>query len=508
MPMLNVTIDDASPLITYDGAWNQSFSDESYAGGYMSTFTQHATATFEFWGTGVQVNGSKNNNHGNYTVSLNKKPHPQDGYLPYPDEEWNTSLFTVHNLTEGLWTLEISNDGWDTLDIDSITWWCNLGQPNDTNLSLAATTVPGTDDAFTWSGSWAKKSPNDVGPTGAPGQRKRLWYLRSSHHSGEAVAIYGMAGPGYSRYTVQPSDQPEQDFDASRNAFSSQVLLYFGHGFEPGANNTITLINNGPGLFQVDHAVVHNALSSSTTISPIGISPGSVPPTGTPTIPTDTDSARHGLSAGIITAIITTSVVFLMLLAALILLLQRNKTLWYRLQRGYKVQSQFDVGSPPNGFVTPLPYSSPPLMRHHKTPSRPDPDNTLDPESQPLNRAATSLSAASTLVAEVGSRGNRPWSLKSLHLASRWGPNTPTSASTPSMRHSGLKPLSLSLTPSQQLFRSPSTRHLLQEESQYDPDAAAAPENTREQSVEDVLQHPIRRNEPSISMYHWQSRLP
>ncbi|KAJ7249563.1 hypothetical protein B0H12DRAFT_697428 [Mycena haematopus] len=142
-----------------------------------------------------------------------------------------------------------------------------------------------------------------------------------------------------------------------------------------------------------------------------------------------------------------------------------------------------------------------------------------DYEAQPLNRAITTDSrlTASTLVAEVGSGSHRPFSLKALRLASRWGPGSPSSSQphlsrTDSMRYSAsTRRLTLS-PPTRHLSRSPSTRHLLQEESQYyDPHAAAMAglEEVPEDSVEEVLRHPIRRTEPSISTYqHWQATLP
>jgi hypothetical protein len=73
---------------------------------------------------------------------------------------------------------------------------------------------------------------------------------------GDAVAIYGTAGPGHSRYSVLPPGRSPQQFDAARGIPSSQVLMYFGDHFGPG-NHTVTLVNDGPGLFQIDYAVVH-----------------------------------------------------------------------------------------------------------------------------------------------------------------------------------------------------------------------------------------------------------
>jgi len=467
------------------------------------------------------VNGSKNDDHGGYTVYLDDFPYPLNGSAPYPGKKapiFNSNDLEVP-LVEGPHTLTISNDEWLTLEIDSITWSCDVGGRKDTNSSLQTTTVDDTESAFSWfpHESW------DTNPSNLTMFSQKTGHSTSQANasvnytfSGDAVAIYGTVGPGHSRYSVWPPDRPAQEFDAVRDTFSPQVLLYFGDRFGPG-NHTVTLINEAPELFQVDYAVVHTVNAPLISVVPSSLGP--VPSiTGTPIISSDPDPPIHsGLSAGVIVAIIFAALLLVFLIAALLFLLQRNKTLWHRLQGGYKVQSQFDMGTPPNGSVTPLPfYAAQPPMRSKANLQR---DNDDDFEAQPLNRAFTMEShlTASTLVADAGSNttrvGGQPFSLKALRLASRWGPGTPASSQTdfsrpPSMRHSAsLRPLTLS--PTRHLSRSPSVRHLLQEESQYyDPYAAAVAglEEVPEDSIEEVLRHPIRRNEPSY--HHWQTSLP
>jgi len=499
--MMNSTIDDASPMIQYlpDGAWTQNGSIEAYDDGYSLTTRQNASATFQFWGTWVMVKGSKNTFHGGYNVSLDGFSYNFTGSVPYPGE-WQVPLFTSARLEEGHHTLIVSNNEWQTLDIDSITWSCDVGGSNSTNSSLQNTMVDDTDAAFSWfpSGSWSTNPPNITTFSQETGHSSSQPNASVNYtFSGNAVSIYGTVGPGHSRYSVWPPHKPSQQFDASRDIFSSQVLLYFGDNFGPG-DHTVTLVNGGSGLFQVDYAVVHTALASSNTSS-------------SPFIPDpDPPTIHKALSSGVIVTIVFTALLFVFLIAALLFLLQRNKTLWHRVERGYKVQSQFDIGTPPNGSVVPLPFSAPQMrskanLQHH------DDD---DLETRPLNRAVTTDShlTASTLVAEVGS--TRPFGLKTLQLASRWGSGTPSSSQThlsrtQSMRYSAsTRRLTLS-PPTRHLSRSPSTRHLLQEESQYyDPHAAAVAglEEVPEDSIDSVLRHPIRRNEPSYEP--WQSGLP
>ncbi|KAJ7860455.1 hypothetical protein B0H14DRAFT_2576663 [Mycena olivaceomarginata] len=466
MPAMNNTMDDASPLIKYlpEGAWTQNFSAEAHANTYTWTDRQDASATFQFWGTSITVKGLRNEWHGGYTVSLNGENFPMNGSMPYPGE-WKATIFAADNLPPGQYTLVISNDGWSTLDIDSITWSCNIGGRSDTNSSLQNTTVDDTESAFSWSGSW------DQNPSNLSRFRPENWAvllppnltpLSTTHFrligisvdpmKGDAVAIYGTAGPGHSRYSVLPPGRSPQQFDAARGIPSSQVLMYFGDRFGPG-NHTVTLVNDGPGLFQIDYAVCPYYEYSDYERPP------------------ELKSQRyhHPSRSGPYKPRRT------------FFLLQRNKTLWYRLQRGYKVQSQFDAGTPPNGSVTPLPFSAPPPpMRSKSYLLQRDDDD--DFEAEPLNRAVTMEShlTASTLVADPGSKPPSPLFVEA-----------------------GVSP-------------SPHRLHISifspQEESQfYDPHAAAVAglDEIPEDSIEEVLRHPIRRNEPSMPTYqHWQAGLP
>ncbi|KAJ7708885.1 hypothetical protein B0H17DRAFT_1031164 [Mycena rosella] len=494
MPTLNVTIDDASPLIVYGapGAWQQNSSNDAYNGGYTSTSNPYATATLEFTGTWVAVNGSKNMYHGAYNVSLDGYPHALNGWTS-DDTSFQTEIFNSGPLESGPHTLIISNidSRWMTLDIDAITWSCDLGAPNASDVTLQNTTVDDTNQAFTYfpHGSWDMNPANVASFAQKTGHSTSLANASVNYtFSGDAVSIYGTTGPQNSQYTVLPGDRPPQMFTATRDVPSSKVLLYFGDQFGPG-NHTITLVNQNPGgLLQIDYAVVHAVTSPSSSSAP-----GPTTSSGTPYIPgqSDVPSPHASLPAGAIVAIAFAALAFGFLVAALWLLLRRNKTLWMRLQRGYMVQSQFDVATPPNGAVIPLPFVASPRAGRSKTLTPPiDDDESF--EAPPLGRPVTMQSTASTLVADHGSlmtQVNR-FSLKPLRLASRWGPGTPAS----SQAH---------------LSRSPSARHLLREESEYyDPEAAAVQgiEEVPEHRVDDVLRHPIQRNEPST--YQWQSALP
>jgi hypothetical protein len=47
-----------------------------------------------------------------------------NGSMPHPGE-WKATIFAADNLPPGQYTLVISNDGWSTLDIDSVSSLCS-----------------------------------------------------------------------------------------------------------------------------------------------------------------------------------------------------------------------------------------------------------------------------------------------------------------------------------------------------------------------------------------------
>ncbi|KAJ7173564.1 hypothetical protein C8R46DRAFT_1255822 [Mycena filopes] len=518
MAMLNVTIDDASPLIRYDGNWTQTSdpSKQAFGYGYTETYHPNASAVVHFQGTRITVNGARSNYTGNYTITLDGQEYHYNGYSS-KFVSFENALFSREDLEPGPHDLFIVNDGGNSLDIDSITWSCGIGGQNDTGKALKSEPVDDTDSTWTWAKGWDKSPLNITMFNEQTGH--------STSHEGASVNYTFYATP------VRRPDQPTPaEFSSRRSMFSSQVVLYFGEGFGPG-NHTITLMNEAPGLFQIDYAVVHRLTVNSPNTSDI---------------PPDPNLSTHKrLSAGVIVAITFTALLFVLLILAVVFLLQRNKTLWFRLQRGYSVQSQFDVGSLPNGTITPMPYT-PPQPRPGRTKEYFQADADDDFEAQRINRATTMEShlTASTLVADAGSFMSRyrPFSLKALRLSSRFG-SSPASSQThlsqqqsaPSLRrltlstrHNISRPPSStrdrhnSLSPSTPR-RSPSARHLLrqnsddweyyQEESHYyDPYTAAAVvgsglEEVPEEQVDDLLRHPIRRNEPSMHR-PWQTSLP
>ncbi|KAJ6607004.1 hypothetical protein B0H10DRAFT_2073432 [Mycena sp. CBHHK59/15] len=402
MPRLDTTIYGYSPLIMYLGNWTQQASNKAAGGSWFQTETQDASATLEFHGTNVTVYASKNDNHGNFTISLDGNDYTINGFAEWPGI-YKIPIFSSPILKQGSHILTITNSNWTFLDIDWITWSSEVGPPGNSSL-LQETMVDDADPAFTYfpHGAWDMNPPDFANFSGGTGHSTAQDQASVNYtFNGDAVSLYGTTGPQNSQYMVQRDDQPSRTFVATRAIFSSQTLLYYGDNFGLG-NHTLTLINQTPDkLLEIDYVVVHtvNIPTSSSASSTPTVSHGR------PTFSSNTPSPQTKLPASAIISIAVAAIVFVFLLAALWFLLRRNKTLWMRLQRGYMVQSQFDSFSPQSSFASPAPVTRalPAVAQSKGAYISADGDDSFKPPT--LNRAVTAEShlSASTLVADNGS---------------------------------------------------------------------------------------------------------
>ncbi|KAK2461099.1 hypothetical protein APHAL10511_006878 [Amanita phalloides] len=167
MPTITTTVEDNSPLLTFDG-WIIGASNgpdgliTSYSErNFMATTTQNATMTFNYNGTDVTLYGAQRGNHGRYQVTVDHTTYdPQSGYAADPGK-FQVTLFESHGLQQGNHTVKISDiDGGQWLDIDFVTWTSTFGDPN---AQLAITAVDDGDSAFGYSGTDWANNPTDVG---------------------------------------------------------------------------------------------------------------------------------------------------------------------------------------------------------------------------------------------------------------------------------------------------------------------------------------------------------
>ncbi|KAK0225668.1 hypothetical protein IW262DRAFT_702766 [Armillaria fumosa] len=259
MPSFTATIQDYSPLISYDSNWFSGTSNDNRLDRYsdnsmMVTNVTGASATFRFNGTGVNVYGAKRSNHGSYQVTLDGRTSPTE--TSFNDTGmYQTLLFSSITLEQGFHELILTNKGAGDhpfLDIDfvssdltpsaliaislvtKITWQTSIGS---FDKSLVVNTVQDTDPSFTYSppSAWSSSPQHSDFYFGSTGHSSvESGSVLTYNFFGEGASLYGSVGPGYAAFSAQLDGGPFVNSTAVRKSFVPQVLLYHADGLGSG----------------------------------------------------------------------------------------------------------------------------------------------------------------------------------------------------------------------------------------------------------------------------------
>ncbi|KAI3619013.1 thiamine biosynthetic bifunctional [Moniliophthora roreri] len=247
MPSFATTIEDFSPLLVYSADWVQGSSQSdnlvsSYsASSFFATNVTGGKASFTFNGTGIEIFGSKRNNHGGYVVQIDgTSVSTQSGQSSA--NQFKTSLFSQRNLENKQHTVTITNQGTNLqfLDIDFVTWYSTIGADNEQLVEPS------------------RGDPDSDG-----------------------VALYGPVGPSAAAFDVQVDNEQASAFTANKARDVPQVLLYRADGLGPG-KHTVKLSCRPSGVGQacgIDYAEVYTTSSiqqSSSSGSTSSISSGAI----------------------------------------------------------------------------------------------------------------------------------------------------------------------------------------------------------------------------------------
>ncbi|KAJ4464378.1 hypothetical protein J3R30DRAFT_3767175 [Lentinula aciculospora] len=393
MFVLNTTIDDSSPLISYEPVegWNSYGPVSSgvnntgyYKNSFTSTWTQNAFATLQFNGSSIFIYGGRRKTYGDFTVALDGINTTLSSYSPNVQDP--PGLLFSTDVQQGWHTLVISNDGTNGLDIDSICWTSGTStssnNPSSPDTSPPSTTYNGDMSEFSWEpkDAWPRDTEGASGRTtssiGAsvnftfevrelslmPTMKMLCLHVVSLC---QAVSLSGPIGLNYtSLYSVVLDNSTPRSFN-SVNRIGGTAVLFHADNLGPG-NHTVIIINHGVGdtAAQLGTNIRRQATHSNSSLDTpnrFGINEAQVwKGESTAIIPHATDNIQpeHStLTTGAIVGISLGFVALVALVALLCVLNRHNKTLWARLQKGYMIQSQFDPS-----LVAPTP-SSTPLMR-------------------------------------------------------------------------------------------------------------------------------------------------
>ncbi|KAI0074409.1 hypothetical protein K474DRAFT_1677112 [Panus rudis PR-1116 ss-1] len=293
----NVTIEDSSPLIVYNGLWadTPSSGDLGNYTGYASP-TYHtsnaAGASFEldaFLATAIYVYGTQSPEGGNFSVSLFGPSTGSTASTGLLDSSNDTTLASTTHYKVPLYvfrglnasqehTLQILNEGNGHFTLDSIVLENEVGTSSSKWHNV---TIDDSGPAFTyWEGTWQSDSEGVVNNTQhfttSAGSQVRIDFL------GSGIEVYGTFGSG--AYTTQCSGGNTHQVSRTSPGTASQAspkvqsrpqeLLYTCDGLGEGPNFVLltnTADSNSP--LYVDYAVVvttNDTNTSGLTGIPIG----------------------------------------------------------------------------------------------------------------------------------------------------------------------------------------------------------------------------------------------
>ncbi|KDN35018.1 hypothetical protein RSAG8_11961, partial [Rhizoctonia solani AG-8 WAC10335] len=233
----NVTVDDYSPLIEYQGQWLDSFNLSSSVDPF---------ATLQFRGIAVYIFGAKRGNHGYYSVSVDGDALQQfDGYAPTQpdgtDGVYQVPLFARDGMEDTTHTVVLTNivtvRARPFVDIDYITWTRSTSQAdNNRRYDDQAFQYPGTFE--TWNVLQNQKD-----------------YLRGTAHrtttygaqailefQGSDILLYGGTGPNHGMFKVKLDGQAELDLNGTAPVAHPPSLLFASSNLEAG-NHRLEVTN-------------------------------------------------------------------------------------------------------------------------------------------------------------------------------------------------------------------------------------------------------------------------
>ncbi|KAF8334728.1 uncharacterized protein EI90DRAFT_3050000 [Cantharellus anzutake] len=308
----NFTIDAPNSLIQYSTAgWRLVYAaDDPSANFYrngtaVTSSTPGASATFDFFGTGIWVYGARRDNHGNYTVSLDGGMSIYDGHDP--KGAFQVLLFGQSDLPSENHTLTILNSpGPGYFDIDFIIWETSITN-GSTQVLIDDTTYSNNTDAtsafryFPEPTSWTigYLEPEAYNTTLSSAQKPNALTSLIVPSTADLVAIYGKLGPGHGPYKCVVNKTRGEgprtiigNGGMYANPTNQQMLCLF-EGLNDGSSPSTNIIVSNeatspsdPNILSIDYAEVWTAPAEPSQ-------PGPPPPHAQPPPPPGTRSTAR-----------------------------------------------------------------------------------------------------------------------------------------------------------------------------------------------------------------------
>ncbi|TFK23948.1 hypothetical protein FA15DRAFT_670034 [Coprinopsis marcescibilis] len=298
MAAFNLTVEDCSPLVTYEpaGAWQDAPVEDPlvsrYSGqNFHSTSTSGATASITFHGTGITIFGGKRPGYGQYTLEIDGET-VVAGDARGPTDSTEEVLATINGLLLGNHRAVLTHTDELPMDIDSFTIHDLLGSPGS---QISVQNFDDTSPAISYNPTpeaWILNSQNlfqnnTLHFSEAPGASVSMPF------AGDAVAVYGTISPDHAGMKITVDGQEITVAGGANGHVSrlhTKMLLYFRSDLGPGTH-TLTMAANNPSsdapFIDLDAIAVLSAPSlqapetEPSTIQPVA-EPGTTSPAGSP----------------------------------------------------------------------------------------------------------------------------------------------------------------------------------------------------------------------------------
>lgn len=283
---MNVTIDDASPVVTYSTGWSND--PTSITGGVTDlywntghqTYTDGATSTVFFTGSAVYLYGRRGADTGCMGVELDGERVQNVQLYSDSDTDYQQLIFgavgldtsSSHNLTivnlpgESAAEQEPPSSGWG-INLDYIVF------TGPASGSINTVKLDDGDPSITYSTNWANNS-------------NLIWdYYESTNHqvklngatmsytfTGNAIEIAGAINYDHRTYQVSIDNGTPIEYNGTNAQLVTKLPLFIATGLEE-KEHTVVLTNSGAGQYTVDidYIVVNSSKADSDSSSSMGL---------------------------------------------------------------------------------------------------------------------------------------------------------------------------------------------------------------------------------------------
>ncbi|KAG8771515.1 hypothetical protein FRC20_003170, partial [Serendipita sp. 405] len=266
----NFTIDDSSPMITYDpvAAWIDDVAADRnlrsfFQSSYHVTNQASASASLTFTGTGISIIGSKANTHDTFEFRVDNQT--ITGLTGFAGaNQFQAVLAQIKGLRFGSHTVKITNllrtgtNAGALLDIDaliveSVGGRNSAGQVPSTLVDDA--TIGAGTNQVAYTGNWATTSTTAAAASFVNGTVHETITAGASvalNFVGDGVQVVGAIGRVATQFTAQLDDAPAVTLNSQSPTPVTGSTLFFRNDLAPGQHRLVLTKVGATGALTVD----------------------------------------------------------------------------------------------------------------------------------------------------------------------------------------------------------------------------------------------------------------